>query len=113
MCTLLATTQTAVPVPALTVRSLNQPTRNAFRALPRLASSSEITHQLIFIVNPFTKKHGGPTDSERHVGDLGNVKTDGQGNAKGSIQDKLVKLIGPESVVGVSDQAFIFMRGSF
>jgi len=31
---------------------------------------------------------------------LGNVKTDGQGNAVGSRQDKHVKLIGPESVIG-------------
>ena len=35
-----------------------------------------------------------------HVGDLGNFKTDGQGNATGSVTDKLVKLIGPESVLG-------------
>lgn len=51
-------------------------------------------------VNPFKKEHGAPTDDMRHVGDLGNFKTDGQGNSQGSISDKLVKLIGPESVVG-------------
>ncbi|MDI1492227.1 MAG: Superoxide dismutase [Cu-Zn] [Ramalina farinacea] len=50
--------------------------------------------------NPFSKEHGAPTDDVRHVGDLGNFKTDGQGNSQGSISDKLVKLIGPESVVG-------------
>lgn len=53
-------------------------------------------------VNPFSKKHGAPSDAERHVGDLGNFKTDAQGNATGSMQDKLVKLIGAESVLGVS-----------
>ncbi|RMY38383.1 hypothetical protein D0864_16418 [Hortaea werneckii] len=47
-----------------------------------------------------TGTHGAPSDSERHVGDLGNFKTDGQGNAQGSATDKLVKLIGPESVLG-------------
>jgi hypothetical protein len=33
---------------------------------------------------------------------LGNFKTDAQGNGKGSTTDKLIKLIGPESVIGVS-----------
>jgi hypothetical protein len=32
---------------------------------------------------------------------LGNFKTDGQGNAQGSHTDKLIKLIGSESVIGV------------
>ncbi|KAI9726906.1 MAG: Superoxide dismutase [Cu-Zn] [Chrysothrix sp. TS-e1954] len=50
--------------------------------------------------NPFTKKHGAPTDSERHVGDLGNFKTDGQGNANSSVTDSHIKLIGSESVIG-------------
>jgi Cu-Zn family superoxide dismutase len=52
-------------------------------------------------VNPHNKTHGAPGDEERHVGDLGNFKTDGQGNAQGSHEDKLIKLIGPDSVVGV------------
>lgn len=52
-------------------------------------------------VNPFGKTHGAPTDAERHVGDLGNFKTDAEGNATGTMQDKLVKLIGAESVLGV------------
>ena len=32
---------------------------------------------------------------------MGNFKTDGQGNAKGSVTDKLIKLIGQDSVIGV------------
>lgn len=55
----------------------------------------------MFVVNPFGKTHGAPTDETRHVGDLGNIKTDGEGVAKGSITDSLVKLIGPHSIVGV------------
>jgi len=51
-------------------------------------------------VNPHSKTHGAPSDDERHVGDLGNFKTDGSGNAQGSVSDKLIKLIGPESVLG-------------
>ncbi len=55
---------------------------------------------LIVPVNPHNKEHGAPSDSDRHVGDLGNFETDGQGNAKGSVSDKMIKLIGPESVLG-------------
>ncbi|MCJ1244647.1 Superoxide dismutase [Cu-Zn] [Trapelia coarctata] len=50
--------------------------------------------------NPFSKSHGAPSDTERHVGDLGNYKTDEQGNAKGSTTDSHVKLIGEQSVLG-------------
>jgi len=50
--------------------------------------------------NPFGKTHGAPEDEVRHVGDLGNIKTDSQGASKGSVTDRLIKLIGPESVIG-------------
>lgn len=62
-------------------------------------TSSSLTHTAT--VNPHNKTHGAPTDETRHVGDLGNIETDAQGNSKGSVQDKHVKLIGPESVIGV------------
>ncbi|KAL7621357.1 Superoxide dismutase [Cu-Zn] [Parahypoxylon ruwenzoriense] len=50
--------------------------------------------------NPHGLTHGDRTDTTRHVGDLGNIVTDAQGNAKGSLEDTFVKLIGPESVIG-------------
>ncbi|SCU93022.1 LADA_0G00914g1_1 [Lachancea dasiensis] len=50
--------------------------------------------------NPFKKTHGAPTDETRHVGDLGNIPTNAEGVAKGSLTDSLVKLFGPTSVVG-------------
>ena len=50
--------------------------------------------------NPAGKKHGGPSDSERHHGDLGNIKTDASGVAKGTLTDSYLKLIGPESIIG-------------
>ncbi|KAF7589944.1 Superoxide dismutase [Cu-Zn] [Aspergillus hancockii] len=50
--------------------------------------------------NPFGKKHGAPEDEDRHVGDLGNFKTDADGTSVGSKHDRLVKLIGAESVLG-------------
>lgn len=50
--------------------------------------------------NPFSKEHGAPEDENRHVGDLGNISTDASGVAKGSKQDSLIKLIGPNSILG-------------
>jgi hypothetical protein len=50
--------------------------------------------------NPFKKNHGAPQDEERHAGDLGNVLAAEDGTAIGKIEDKLVKVIGPTSVIG-------------
>ncbi|KAJ3087701.1 hypothetical protein HK102_010479 [Quaeritorhiza haematococci] len=50
--------------------------------------------------NPFGKTHGAPDAEERHVGDLGNVVAGADGTVETTITDKLVKLIGPLSVVG-------------
>jgi Cu-Zn family superoxide dismutase len=52
--------------------------------------------------NPFGKTHGGPADEERHVGDLGNVVADEQGEAVVEIKDRLITLTGPNSVIGRS-----------
>ncbi|KAF3924489.1 hypothetical protein ABW21_db0207652 [Orbilia brochopaga] len=50
--------------------------------------------------NPENKEHGAPEDAERHVGDLGNIRTDDSGKAHGTVEDPLIKLIGPQSVLG-------------
>lgn len=50
--------------------------------------------------NPFGKGHGAPNAEERHVGDLGNIKTDREGVADVNIVDRLVKLNGETSVIG-------------
>ncbi len=52
--------------------------------------------------NPFGKTHGGPCDEERHVGDLGNIEADNNGNAKFEIIDSLIKLTGQYSIIGRS-----------
>ena len=49
---------------------------------------------------PAGAKHGGPTSSERHVGDLGNVKTDGSGVVNLNIEDKHISLFGKNSIIG-------------
>ncbi len=54
--------------------------------------------------NPFEATHGGPgnTRSNRHVGDMGNIKVDAEGVAMGTYQDSLIKLTGKNSVIGRS-----------
>ncbi len=50
--------------------------------------------------NPDKKKHGGPNDVERHVGDLGNITANGRGIAKFDMKDRLIALSGPRSIIG-------------
>jgi Cu-Zn family superoxide dismutase len=52
------------------------------------------------IFNPFGRNHGSPDDEERMTGDLGNIEADEDGTANVNIEDRLVKLIGPHSVIG-------------
>ena len=52
--------------------------------------------------NPFGKTHGAPEDETRHVGSLGNITVGSDGKANVNITDQLVKLIGPQSVIGRS-----------
>merc|ERR1711920_613280 len=52
--------------------------------------------------NPHGKSHGSPENTERHVGDLGNIEPDLDGVAKGEMYDSLVKLEGEYSVIGRS-----------
>lgn len=55
------------------------------------------------VFNPFSKSHGAPEDEERRVGSLGNLDvTADDGSVKVHIEDKLVKLIGPHSIIGRS-----------
>ncbi|XP_042636934.1 superoxide dismutase [Cu-Zn] [Orycteropus afer afer] len=50
--------------------------------------------------NPLSKKHGGPKDEERHVGDLGNVTAGSDGVAHVSTEDSLITLVGNNSIIG-------------
>lgn len=44
--------------------------------------------------------HGGPTDQVRHVGDLGNVVADADGNVNTIFSDSVISLFGLQSVIG-------------
>ncbi|CAK1582234.1 unnamed protein product [Parnassius mnemosyne] len=46
-------------------------------------------------------RHGGPRDPIRHVGDLGNIKSEGE-TVNVKIVDHLISLAGPRSIVGRS-----------
>lgn len=96
--TLSATTPTAAPPPALTVSTCSPESPPS--PSPRPISGADPLRPSV-LVNPHGKTHGAPSDEERHVGDLGNIETDAQGNSKGSVKDSFVKVIGPNSVVGV------------
>ena len=52
--------------------------------------------------NPFNKNHAGPHEKERHVGDLGNLSTNANGNSKSSVIIHDLKLRGKYSVIGRS-----------
>ena len=50
--------------------------------------------------NPYKKSHGGPTSKHRHVGDLGNLKTNKKGNVNSIYSDNIIKLHGTANIVG-------------
>ncbi|XP_013106323.1 superoxide dismutase [Cu-Zn] [Stomoxys calcitrans] len=50
--------------------------------------------------NPKGKEHGAPCDENRHVGDLGNVESSGDGPTKVNITDSQISLFGANSILG-------------
>jgi len=52
--------------------------------------------------NPYKKKHGCPGKEDRHVGDLGNLETDNNGNVNIIMFDDIIKLNGIANIIGRS-----------
>ncbi|MCI0697109.1 superoxide dismutase family protein [candidate division KSB1 bacterium] len=50
--------------------------------------------------NPTSMQHAGPMAEKRHVGDLGNVTADDQGNVSLDYVDKHLAFMGPNSIIG-------------
>ncbi|XP_072764103.1 uncharacterized protein [Anoplolepis gracilipes] len=52
--------------------------------------------------NPENVTHGAPDDTVRHVGDLGNVQANSEGEATINITDNIISLSGPNNILGRS-----------
>lgn len=50
--------------------------------------------------NPDGNNHGAQMDMFRHVGDLGNIQANENGEARFKITDSKITLIGPRSILG-------------
>jgi Cu-Zn family superoxide dismutase len=50
--------------------------------------------------NPADNRHAGPDAESRHVGDMGNLEADADGNATIDYVDDTITLNGPEGVMG-------------
>ncbi len=50
--------------------------------------------------NPENTPHAGPDAAVRHVGDLGNIEADADGNAHYERVDKVIRLNGAHSIIG-------------
>jgi len=50
--------------------------------------------------NPENTKHGAPSDTERHVGDLGNITADQTGRAELIMVDDMISFSGEHSIIG-------------
>lgn len=50
--------------------------------------------------NPYNMEHGAPTDSVRHMGDLGNLPVGPEGNGTLDYVDNIIELNGANSIIG-------------
>lgn len=52
--------------------------------------------------NPMGESHGGPKDAMRHMGDMGNIVADANGDAHVDYYDNVIALSGRNSIIGRS-----------
>ena len=77
----------------ISLSGLNKNAKHGFH----IHESGDLTNKcesLCAHFNPYKKQHGCPGKKERHVGDLGNLHTDKNGNVNYILEDDCVKLRG-------------------
>jgi len=52
--------------------------------------------------DPTSQPHGKPSDTQRHVGDLGNIEANADGVATIDMQDDVISLVGDNNITGRS-----------
>jgi Cu-Zn family superoxide dismutase len=80
----------------INIKGLNKNSLHGFH----VHESGDLTDQCTSMCahfNPYKKNHGCPGMRERHVGDLGNLKTDKNGQAIYNTVDDVIKLRGTKS----------------
>jgi Cu-Zn family superoxide dismutase len=65
---------------------------------PDLEANFEV--KILFCCWFLQKTHGAPNDTERHVGDLGNIEAGNNGVATVNITDSVISLHGGHSIIG-------------
>jgi Cu-Zn family superoxide dismutase len=78
------------------LRGLKKNAQHGFH-IHEYGDMSEQCNSMCGHFNPYHKNHGGPNDKERHVGDLGNLRTDKEGCVKYQMTDSLIKLKGAKT----------------